>query len=91
MNLTEEQLEVIVVDSILKYLNNSRFDDVYIENNFSSAIIVAIEEMKEQLKQPSNLSSLTEGSRSVTFKNVGIGTLSDNVKSLLPKPYIRMW
>lgn len=48
--------------------------------------MVAIEEEREKLKQPSNISSMSQGSRSVTYKNTGIGKLSDNVKSLLPTP-----
>ena len=48
--------------------------------------MVAIEEEKEKLKQPSNVSSMSQGSRSVTYKNTGVGMLSNNVKLLLPKP-----
>lgn len=86
MNLTDEQIKSIVVKAIQNYLNNDKFDDVYIEMNFPESIIVAIEEEKEKLKQPSNVSSMSQGSRSVTYKNTGIGKLSDNVKSLLPTP-----
>ena len=86
MNLTDEQIKSIVVKAIQNYLNNDKFDDVYIEMNFPEAIMVAIEEEKEKLKQPSNVSSMSQGSRSVTYKNTGIGKLSDNVKSLLPTP-----
>lgn len=86
MNLTDEQIKSIVIKAIKMYLKNDKFDDVYIEINFTEAIIVAIEEEKEKLKQPSNISSMSQGSRSVTYKNTGIGKLSDNVKSLLPTP-----
>lgn len=86
MNLTDEQIKSIVVKAIQNYLNNDKFDDVYIEMNFQEAVMVAIEEEKEKLKQPSNISSMSQGSRSVTYKNTGIGKLSDNVKALLPKP-----
>lgn len=86
MNLTDWQIESIVIKAIQNYLNNVKYDDVYIEMNFPEAIMVAIEEEKEKLKQPSNISSMSQGSRSVTYKNTGIGKLSDNVKALLPKP-----
>lgn len=91
MNLTDEQIKSIVIKAIKMYLKNDKFDDVYIEMNFTEAIMVAIEEEKEKLKQPVNISSMSQGSRSVTYKNTGIGQISDNVKALLPKPYIRMW
>ena len=86
MNLTDWQIESIVIKAIQNYLNNDKYDDVYIEMNFKEAVMVAIEEEKEKLKQPSNISSMSQGSRSVTYKNTGIGKLSDNVKALLPKP-----
>lgn len=86
MNLTDEQIKSIVIKAIQNYLNNDKFDDVYIEMNFTEAIMVAIEEEKEKLKQPSNISSMSQGSRSVTYKNTGVGMLSNNVKLLLPKP-----
>ena len=86
MNLTDEQIKSIVVKAIQNYLNNDKFDDVYIEMTFPEAIMVAIEEEKEKLKQPSNVSSMSQGSRSVTYKNTGVGMLSNNVKLLLPKP-----
>ena len=86
MNLTDEQIKSIVVKAIQNYLNNDKFDDVYIEMNFPEAIMVAIEEEKEKLKQPSNVSSMSQGSRSVTYKNTGVGMFSNNVKLLLPKP-----
>ena len=86
MNLTDEQIKSIVVKAIQNYLNNDKFDDVYIEMNFPEAIMVAIEEEKEKLKQPSNVSSMSQGSRSVTYKNTGVGMLSNNVKLLLPNP-----
>lgn len=86
MNLTDEQIKSIVIKAIKMYLKNDKYDDVYIEMNFQEAIMVAIEEEKEKLEQPSNISSMSQGSRSVTYKNTGIGKLSDNVKSLLPTP-----
>lgn len=86
MNLTDWQIESIVIKAIQNYLNNDKYDDVYIEINFQEALMVAIEEEKEKLKQPSNISSMSQGSRSVTYKNTGLGKLSDNVKALLPKP-----
>lgn len=86
MNLTDEQIKSIVIKSMMMYLKNDKYDDVYIEKNFPEAIMVGIEEEKAKLKQPSNISSMSQGSRSVTYKDTGIGKLSDNVKSLLPTP-----
>lgn len=90
MNLTDNQIENIVVESILKHLNDPKFDYSYVVANFTYAMELGMEELKERLKQPSNVASMAEGGRSITFKN-NVGILSENVKALLPKPYIRMW
>ncbi len=86
MNLTDEQIKSIVIKAIQMYLKNDKYDEAYIEKNFSEAVIVAIEEEKEKLKQPSNIISMSQGARSVTYKNTGIGQISNNVKGLLPIP-----
>lgn len=91
MKLTDEQINSIVVKAIQVYLNNDKFDSSYIISNFAEAIIIATEEFKERMNQPSNIISMTQGARSVTYKDVGIGSLSDNIKMLLPKPYLRKW
>ena len=90
MNLTDNQIENIVVEAIIKHLNNPKFNYSYVVANFTYAMELGIEEFKERLKQPSNVVSMSEGGRSITFKN-DVDILSDNVKALLPKPYIRMW
>ena len=90
MNLTDNQIENIVVEAIIKHLNNPKFNYSYVISNFIYVVELGMEELKERLKQPSNVVSMTEGGRSITFKN-NLGILSENVKALLPKPYIRMW
>ena len=85
MNLTDNQIENIVVEAIIKHLNNPKFNYSYVVANFTYAMELGIEELKERLKQPSNVVSMTEGVRSITFKN-SVGILSDNVKALLPTP-----
>lgn len=90
MNLTDNQIENIVVEAIIKHLNNPKFDYSYVVANFTYAMELGIEELKERLKQPSNVISMTEGGRSITFKN-NVGILSENLKAILPKPHIRMW
>lgn len=91
MNLTDNQIENIVVEAIIKHLNNPKFKQAYIVDNYLYAINLGVEELKEKLKQPINVNSMCEGGRSISFDNTEIGILSDNVKALLPKPYIRMW
>jgi hypothetical protein len=75
---------------IKNYLNNSTFDDVYIETNFPDAIIeLCIFAYRNKGKE--NIKSITQGARSVTYSDGSVFAISDNVKALLPQPYIRMW
>ena len=80
---------------VKNYLNNSAYDSEYIEENFSDAIIELVYNAYS-LKGKENISSETQGSRSVTYK--GFTTFADgsafsitqSIKALLPKPSIRM-
>lgn len=71
---------------IKKYLNTPEELDV-IESKYSDAIIVDTVETYQNRGISGNVSSKTEGIVSVSFSSHG---LSDNVKSLLPRPYVRM-
>lgn len=75
---------------IKNYLNNSTFDDEYIQNNFQDAIIdIVVNAYNTKGKE--NIKSITQGARSVTYSDGTIFAISDNVKALLPTPYIKMF
>lgn len=88
--LADELIEKIVIKAIINYLNNPQFDEAYIKANFAQEVELAKEEYKQCYNQPSNVSSMTQGARSVTFKE-GSNVISNNVKALLPNPYIRLF
>ena len=73
---------------IKTYLNSSVYDVAYIEENFADAITELVCNSYTD-KGKSNIQSETQGSRSVTYKTGSI-TINDDVKKLLPNPFVRM-
>ena len=76
---------------IKKYLNNDNFDDSYIEENFSIAIVLIVTNAYECKKNGSggNIKSMTQGSRSVSYGDDKAFCINDDIKAMLPIPYIK--
>lgn len=85
MGLNDLQVESIVCTAILNYLNTNRYTKEDILIKFPEAVELGCLEFKSTVSQPSNVVSMTQGARSITFKE-GSNILTDNVKLLLPKP-----
>lgn len=83
----------MAVTLIKKYLNNDAFDDSYIEENFSMAIVLIVTNAFECKKNGSggNIKSMTQGSRSVTYGDDKAFCINDDVKAILPIPYIKLF
>lgn len=78
---------------IKKYLNNESFDDSYIEENFSMAIILIVTNAYECKKNGNagNIKSISQGPRSITYGDDKAFCINDDVKALLPTPYIKLF
>lgn len=70
---------------IKNYLNNSLYDETYIKNNFSDAIIQLVVDTYN-LKDNENVKQMVQSSRAVTFKD-NCGMNINTVKDLLPLPF----
>lgn len=83
----------MAVALIKKYLNNDEFDDVYIEENFSIAIVLIVTNAYECKKNGSggNIKAITQGSRSITYGEDKAFCINDDVKAILPIPYIKLF
>ena len=81
----------MAVTLIKKFLNNDAFDDSYIEENFSMAIVLIVTNAFECKKNGSggNIKSMTQGSRSVTYGDDKAFCLNNDIKAMLPTPYIK--
>lgn len=93
-NTTDEGLFTLYIQRavtlIKNYLNNDKFTTEYIKNNFQDAICEIIV-LAYKSKDKENIKSITQGSRAVTYSDGTHFALSDNVKALLPKPYIKIF
>jgi hypothetical protein len=92
MEFTDQEYEEIAIQAIKNYLNKN-FSNDYIKGNFA----LAIKRMTYKAKQfnnskPNGVRSIIEGDTSVSFDSV-INTLvvDDEIKALLPPPYIKMY
>ncbi|AUM92686.1 hypothetical protein [Clostridium botulinum] len=88
--MTTEQRKAILV--IKNYLNKD-LEDNYILENYDLAVEQLINNAAklENIKTP-GVKSMSEGNQSISFESgAGSWTITDDVKALLPTPYVRMW
>lgn len=88
----EEKNEARAIIAIRHYLNRN-FSDEYIRTNFALAIDQIIENAnKINSAKLVGVSSMREGNQSITFNsNVEAFSITDDIRSLLPPPYIKMY
>jgi hypothetical protein len=83
----------MAITLIKNYLNNDVFDDAYIQDNFSMAIILIVTNAYECKKNGNggNIKSITQGARSVTYGEDKAFCINEDVKAILPVPYIKLF
>lgn len=87
MALTIEQKKSIAV--IRNYLNVD-WDDDYILSEYDFVVDQLIENSK--IFKSADIKSISEGNQSISYKdNSGAWTITDDIKAMLPKPYIKMF
>lgn len=90
MAYTEEELEIIAINSIRNYLNVD-LTDKEIKDKYSYAFKPLYNVIQQQANKPSGVSSVTQGSQSVTYSTNDNGYITDDIKAILPKPFIRAY
>lgn len=88
--MTIEQKKAI--NLIRNYLNKD-FTDEYILEHFDFVVDQIIENATklQNIKTP-GVKSMSEGNQSISFENgAEAWTITEDIKLLLPTPYIRMW
>ena len=94
MDLSKDQRKAIL--TIKNYLNiyeNLKYTDEYMMVEFELAIDELVESSLalKQMKV-AGIKSKSDGIQSITFAdNVEAWTITDNIKMLLPLPYVRMF
>lgn len=87
MNISIEQKKTVAV--IKNYLN-VEWEDSYILSEFDFAVDQLIQNSKNA--NSSDIKSISEGNQSITYKdNSGPWTITDDIKAMLPKPYIKLF
>lgn len=87
MEISIEQKKAIAV--IKNYLNVEWGED-YILSNYDFAIDQLIQNSK--ISKSADIKSISEGNQSISYKdNSGPWTITDDVKAMLPKPYIKLF
>lgn len=88
----DEKNEAKAIVVIRNYLNKN-LSDQYIKENYTLAIDQLIENAnKINSAKMVGVKSMSEGNQSISFdSNIEAWTITADVKSLLPTPYIRMY
>ena len=77
--------KTMVCDDIKNYLNRD-FDDEFIEEKFEIAVIRLMVKKIKQGAAGRQIQSYTPGERSVTYED----SIDDDIKTILPKPYLKL-
>lgn len=87
MNVTIEQKKAITV--IKNYLN-VECEDEYILDEYYFVVDQLIQNSKSS--KSADIKSISEGNQSVSYKdNSGPWTITDDIKAMLPKPFIKLF
>ncbi|SCJ96111.1 Uncharacterised protein [uncultured Clostridium sp.] len=87
MEISIEQKKAIAV--IKNYLN-VEWEDSYFLSEYDFVVDQLIQNSKTS--KSSDIKSISEGNQSITYKdNSGPWTITDDVKAMLPKPYIKLF
>ena len=94
MELSKDQRKAIL--TIKNYLNlgsNTKYTDEYMVLNFELAIDELVESsLAIKAIKTTGIKSKSDGVQSVTFSDgVEAWTITDNIKMLLPLPFVRMY
>ena len=93
LTFTDEELEQMSIVAIRNYLNKD-FSDQYIKDNFGPAIKRLINNSKklDDVKIVAGIKSIIEGEQTLSFKtDAEAWVITDDIKLLLPVPYVKMW
>lgn len=87
MEISIDQKKAIAV--IKNYLN-VEWEDNYILSEYDFVVDQLIQNSKTS--KSTDIKSISEGNQSISYKdNSGPWTITDDVKAMLPKPYIKLF
>ncbi|NME64465.1 phage head-tail connector protein [Clostridium cadaveris] len=83
--------EDIAIEKIKGYLNvicNPKWTKEYVLANYGIAVQLLVEKASSY-KSMSGVKSFSEGGQSMTFSDEGKWTITDDIKEMLPAPFVR--
>lgn len=92
-DLELEEIAIIVIKNYLNVKDKELWTNDYIRSNYSMAIKLIINNYKnisEINNGISNISSISQGGQSISF-NSATNFITEDVKLILPKPFIRLY
>ena len=94
MDLSMDQRKAILtIKNYLNVGNNLKYSDEYMMINFELAIDELVESsLAIKSIKTTGIKSKSDGVQSITYEsNIEAWTITDNIKSLLPLPFVRLW
>jgi hypothetical protein len=89
---TNEELEEMAIQTVRVYLNKD-FSDEYIRKKFKYALKRIINKAEKiESNSSEGITSIKEGDTTINFKHQDNAfVIDEEIKALLPSPYIRMY
>lgn len=83
--MSDKEINDIAINLIFNYLNDaSKYTKSYIQENFQGAITILSKNLKDYFSINGSIQSMQQGQRNVTYKDVTINSLIQEIKPLLP-------
>lgn len=86
--MNDEEYEQMSIIYVRNYLNKD-FTDEEIKNNYSLALKKIVSNIKDLEDVPIGISETKSGEDSITYSARNI--MTNDIKSLLPKPFIKLF
>lgn len=91
---TEEEIKLqlyinIATRLIKNYINNDKFNMDYIKKEYEDVIVLIV--VNALTLKNDGIRSITEGDTSISYFDDKSFCITNDIKSLLPIPFVKMW
>lgn len=87
-----EDRAIGIIKGYLNVNGNRKWTKSYVLRNYGLAVEMLIEKAnKINSIKTAGVKSFSEGGQSITFSDGEAWTMTDDIKALLPTPFVRMW